>query len=347
VEFGFSLPGRGPLATPDAILELATTAEALRYASVFVTDHVVLPVSSDRSVYPYSPTGQFPGGAQQAYLEPLAVLSHLAHATRRIRLGTSVLVIPYRNPLLTAKMLATIDVLSGGRVILGAGVGWLAEEFEALQTPPFEERGRVTDEYLALMRAVWTSDPVRFDGRYYRVKDVHALPKPTGSIPIWIGGHTSAALARVGRLADGWHPIGLRPPAMLLPDEYARSVETIRTHAREAGRDPASITLSLRVPMEVRPPRAKPPAGDRPLFQGTAAEVRSDIERYAALGVSHFVFDHTIPDRKAALQNMKRFAEEVRPKVRPGASAAATSRRQGRASVHARRPAAPRRRSTR
>jgi probable F420-dependent oxidoreductase len=316
VEFGFSLPGRGPLATPDVMLELATTAEALGYASVFVTDHVVLPVSSARSVYPYSPTGQFPGGAEQSYLEPLALLAHLAHATRRIRLGTSVLVVPYRNPLLTAKMLATIDVLSGGRVILGAGVGWLAEEFEALHTPPFEERGRVTDEYLSLMRAVWTTDPVSFEGRYYRMNAVHALPKPAGRIPIWIGGHTAAALGRVGRLADGWHPIGLRPPAMLLPEEYAASVEAIARHAREAGRDPAAITLSLRVPMEVRSPRAKPPSGDRPLFQGTAAEVRADIERYAELGVRHFVFDPTLPDRKAALENMTRFADEVRARIR-------------------------------
>ena len=178
MEFGISVPGRGPLAVPNVILKMAETAEALRYASVFVTDHVVLPVSSARSVYPYAESGKLPGGAEQDYLEPLALLAHLAHATRRILLGTSVLVIPYRNPLVTAKTLATIDVLSGGRVILGAGVGWLREEFEALHTPPFGERGRVTDEYLKLMRAVWTTDPVTFDGRYYAMRDVHALPKP-------------------------------------------------------------------------------------------------------------------------------------------------------------------------
>jgi probable F420-dependent oxidoreductase len=321
VEFGFSLPGRGPLANPDVILELAAKAEHLRYSSLFVTDHVVLPASSPRSVYPYSPTGQFPGGGEQGYLEPLALLGHLAHATRKIRLGTSVLVVPYRNPLLAAKMLATIDVLSHGRIILGVGTGWLAEEFEALQAPPFEERGRVTDEYLQLMRLTWTADPVAFEGRYYRVKDVHALPKPTGRIPIWVGGHTDAALRRAARLGDGWHPIGLRPPATLLPDEYATAVERVRTYAREAGRDPSSITLSLRVPMEVRSPRAKAPAGDRPLFQGTAAEVRADVERYAALGVTHFVFDATVPERKAALTNMARFADEVRPKIRRPRSA--------------------------
>ena len=317
MEFGFSLPGRGPMARLDVIQKMAATAESLRYSSLFVTDHVVLPVSSGRSVYPYSPSGQFPGGAQQDYLEPLSMLAYLAHATKRIRLGTSVLVVPYRNPLLAAKMLATIDVLSGGRVILGVGVGWLAEEFEALAAPRFEDRGAVTDEYLALMRRAWTRDPVSFDGRYYRVNDVHALPKPRqqGGIPIWIGGHTGGAMKRAGRLGDGWHPIGMRPPAMLAPDEYEKKVSEIAAHARQAGRDPRSITLTLRVPMQVRSPRDKAPAGHRPLFQGTAPEVRADVERYAALGVAHFVFDATAPDPKATLANMERFADEVRPKI--------------------------------
>ncbi len=165
MEFGFSLPGRGPLARLDVVLKIAEKADALRYSSLFVTDHVVMPVSSAKSVYPYTTSGQFPGGLAQDYLEPLAVLSHLAHATTRPRLGISVLVIPYRHPLVAAKMLATIDVLSKGRVILGAGVGWLREEFEALGAPPFEERGSVTDEYIKLMRAAWTTDPRHVRGQ--------------------------------------------------------------------------------------------------------------------------------------------------------------------------------------
>jgi probable F420-dependent oxidoreductase len=317
VEFGFSLPGRGPLATPEQILKLATRADALRYTSIFVTDHVVLPASQARSVYPYASTGKLPGGADQDYLDPLALLGWLAHATRRIRLGTSVLVVPYRNPLVTAKILATIDRLSGGRLILGTGVGWLREEFEAVAAPPFEERGRVTDEYIALMRRTWTTDPVSFEGRYYRVKNVHALPKPAqrGGIPVWIGGHTDAAVRRAATLGDGWHPIALRPPGLLFPEEYGKRVAQIRTWAKEAGRDPSKITLSLRVPMEVRSSRAKAPAGERQLFQGTAAQVLTDIQSYARLGVSHFVFDPVVQDLKAVLANMDRFADEVRPKA--------------------------------
>ena len=321
MEFGVSLPSRGPLATPEVILKIAKRAEALGYASLFVSDHVVLPASAAGSVYPYSLTGQLPGGAAQDYLEPLALLSHLAHATRKIRLGTSVLVVPYRNPLLTAKMLATIDVLARGRLILGAGAGWLREEFEALATAPFEARGQVTDEYLALMRRAWTTDPVSFEGRHYRVKDVHVLPKPAqrGGVPVWIGGHTAAAVKRAGTLGDAWHPIGLRPPALLLPDEYAAKVKELQGWARRAGRDPGAITLTFRVPMEVRPRRAKAPAGERPLFQGTAPEVVADIQRYQALGVSHFVFDATHAEVPAVLANLERFADEVKPHVARGA----------------------------
>ena len=316
MEFGFALPGRGPLARPDLLLKIARQAEALRYNSLFVTDHVVLPASAARSVYPYSPTGKLAGGAAQDYLEPFALLAYLAQATTRIKLGTSVLVIPYRNPLLVAKMLATIDLLSRGRVILGAGVGWLREEFEALGAPPFEERGRVTDEYLRLMQSAWTTDPVTFTGRSYTVRDVHVLPKPMqkNGIPIWIGGHTEAAVRRAAQF-DGWHPIGLRPPAGLLPDEYAAKVETLRQAARAAGRDPGDITLTFRAPMQVRSPRAPVPSGERPLFQGTAEEIIADIMRYAALGVSHFIFDHVSTDVAGVLANMKRFATAVRPRL--------------------------------
>lgn len=325
MEFGLALPGRGPLATPDVVLKIAAKAEALRFASLFVTDHVVLPASTARSVYPYSPSGQFPGGSRQDYLEPLVMLGHLAHATRRVRLGTSVLVIPYRHPLTTAKMLATIDQVARGRVILGAGVGWLREEFEALGAPPFEERGRVTDEYLTLMRLAWTTDPVSFEGRYCRVRDVHVLPKPAqrGGIPIWIGGHTEAGLRRAGTLGDGWHPIGLRPPATLPPEEYAAKAARLRDYAKTAGRDPQALTLSLRVPMEVRGRRDRAPAGDRPLFQGTADEVASDVRRYQAAGATHIVFDPARPDLSALLASLERFADEVRPKI----GRAATGRR--------------------
>jgi alkanesulfonate monooxygenase SsuD/methylene tetrahydromethanopterin reductase-like flavin-dependent oxidoreductase (luciferase family) len=172
------------------------------------------------------------------------------------------------------------------------------------------------------MRTAWTSDPVSFEGRYYRVKDVHALPKPAqrAGIPVWIGGHTDAAVKRAATLGDGWHPIALRPPGLLFPEEYGQRAGQIRAWAKDAGRDPSAITLSVRVPMEVRASRAKAPAGDRPFFQGTAAEVVADIQAYARHGVSHFVFDPVSPDLKAFLANMDRFANDVRPKARSSAA---------------------------
>ena len=158
-------------------------------------------------------------------------MSFLAGATSRIRLGTSVLVIPYRNPVVTAKMLATLDVMSGGRVILGAGVGWLREEFEALHAPPFAERGRVTDEYLRLMRECWTREPVECDGAHYRMAHgERAARSPRSRAASRSGSAATRTLrcAATGELADGWHPIGHRPPANLYPDRVRG----------EGGRDP-------------------------------------------------------------------------------------------------------------
>jgi probable F420-dependent oxidoreductase len=316
MHFGFALPGRGALAVPDVLVKLAEKADGLRYATLFVTDHVVIPTSY-RSKYPYSTSGQAAGDWNQGYLEPLALMSYLAGATSKIKLGTSVLVIPYRNPVVTAKMLATLDVLSGGRVILGIGVGWLEEEFQALAAPPYAERGRVTDEYVKLMRECWTREPVEWKGRYYQMAEMSIKPKPkqAGGIPIWTGGHTDAALRRTGELADGWHPIGNRPPAILEPAEYAEKVAIIHGWARKAGRKESDITLSFRTPLDLVSARTKRGPGKRQPFRGTAPEVIADIKTYQALGVTQFVFDLVPQDLRQQLAMMERFADEVRPKV--------------------------------
>src|SRR5262245_26235954 len=173
MDFGFAFPGRGSLAVPAILVTLARKADELRYSSIFVTDHVVIP-ATQTTPYPYATTGKFAGDWTSGYLEPLTLMSYLAGETSRVKLGTSVLVIPYRNPVVTAKMLATLDVLSGGRVILGAGVGWFKEEFEALHAAPFERRGQVTDEYLRLMRECWSREPVSWQGSFYKMEAVSA-----------------------------------------------------------------------------------------------------------------------------------------------------------------------------
>jgi probable F420-dependent oxidoreductase len=324
VEFGFALPSRGPLARPSVLVRLARKAEALGFGYVTVSDHVVLPTRSS-APYPYSPSGEFPGGARQDFLEPLAAMAWLLAATRRIRVGISVLVVPYRNPVVTAKQLATLDALSGGRVVVGCGVGWWPEEFQALGAPPFAERGAVTDEYLRLMKELWTRDDPSFKGRYYQVSDVTMFPKPVQKPhpPIWIAGHTPVAIRRAGEVGDGWHPIGLRPPAGLTPAEYAEKAQQVRAHAAQAGRRSEAIRLTFRAPMEIWPtPRArkKGPGAPGTVLQGSplrgpAEKVAGDIRAYRRAGVEVFVFDFTEQDPTAMVETMERFARDVQPRV--------------------------------
>jgi probable F420-dependent oxidoreductase len=316
LELGWSLPSRGPLARVDILTRLARTADTLGYSVVTISDHVVLP-SRSSAPYPYDHTGAFPGGSQQPYLEPIPLAAWLLAATRRVRVAISVLVVPYRNPVVTAKQLATIDALSGGRLIVGAGVGWWPEEFEALAAPPFAERGAVTDEYLRLMKTLWTEDAPRFEGKYYRIGDVTMLPHPVQKPhpPIWIGGHTEPALRRTATLGDVWHPIGLRGPAGLAPDELAQKMERIRTLARQAGRDPASIGVAFRGPLDLWPRRGKPPADPLRPLAGPPDKVVADLRAYQAAGVDTVVFDFPKPDPAAMVAFMRRVAREVRPRL--------------------------------
>jgi len=312
VRFGFSLQGRGALADRDTLGTLARRAEALGYDSIFVTDRLVIPAAAT-SAYPYSPTGAFPLGPDEPWLEALTALMWLATITERIRVGTSVLVVPYRNPIATAKALATADYLSGGRIILGAGVGWWREEFAALGVP-FAERAARTDEALRLMKAVWTGERVSFEGRFWRVQDAGGTrPRPAQRphIPVWIGGHSEGALRRVGALADGWHPLGLRPPVLLHPEELGGKIRRLRQLAEEAGRDPATLTVAFKAPVALR----REPGGPRGVLAGTAAEVAEDLTRYVAAGVEHFVLDFTEPTPAGMLETLERFAAGVRPRV--------------------------------
>jgi probable F420-dependent oxidoreductase len=315
--FGFHLANRGPLARPDLLRRLARTADRLRYQVVTVSDHVVLPTRSS-GAYPYGK--EFPGGSRQPYLEPLALMGWLLSATERLRVGVSVLVVPYRNPVVTAKQLATLDVLSGGRVIVGAGVGWWPEEFEALAAPPFAARGPVTDEYLALMKELWTRDEPRFAGEHYRLADVMALPHPVQSPhpPIWIGGHTEPALRRTARLGDAWHPIGLRGEVGLGPDELATKIARLRELTRAAGRDPAAVGVVFRGPLDLWPrgrrAAAGPPGAPVPL-SGPPAKVIEDIRAYQRAGVDTLIFDFPVPEPRAMVDLMGRFARDVRPKL--------------------------------
>jgi probable F420-dependent oxidoreductase len=296
------------------LTRLARTADALGYSVLTISDHVVLPKTSS-APYPYEHSGAFPGGAQQPFIEPIPLAAWLLAITKQVKVAISVLVVPYRNPVVTAKQLATIDAMSGGRLIVGVGVGWWPEEFEALAAPPFAERGAVTDEYINLMKALWIQSDPRFEGKYYRIGDVTMFPKPAQKPhpPIWVGGHTEPALRRTATLGDAWHPIGLRGPAGLAPDELAEKLDRIRTLARAAGRDPATIQVALRAPIDLWPTHGKASASAERLLTGPPAKVAADIRAYGAAGVDTLVFDFTRPDAAAMIAVMRRVAREVRP----------------------------------
>lgn len=314
MRFGFPIPTRGPLGTLDTIRRLARAAEEYRYDSIWITDHVVIPKAST-SKYPYSADGRFDLDVAQHYLEPLTVMSYLAGVTERPAIGSSVLILPYRNPMLVAKMVATLDLLSRGRVILAVGVGWMEEEFRALNLATFKDRGAVTDEYIQILRELWTKDWPSYQGRFFSFQEVRFYPKPAQKPhpPIWIGGHTKAAIRRAARLGDGWHPIGLRPPAGLRPEEFARAAAELRSQAEAADRDPKAISLSLRAPIRFTEGTA---SDGRTPFIGSRDQIIEDILTYQRLGVSHLIFDFAGSSADAILEQLHRFAEEVRPAVR-------------------------------
>ena len=237
MRLGVHVPQWGPDATREGVLDVAVAAEKAGLDSIWVADHVVIPTAS-ATQYPYHPDGT-PFTAQDGFLEALTTLAVVAGATERLRLGTSVMVLPIRDPVLAAKMAATLDVLSNGRLTLGVGGGWWREEFAALSSS-FSNRGARLDEQLQVMRALWSGDPVRFNGTHYQFDEVSCRPAPLqpGGPPILIGGTSPAAIRRAGRLGNGWHAVGASPQEIIA----ARS--DLASAAHEAGRDPAEIIVS-------------------------------------------------------------------------------------------------------
>jgi probable F420-dependent oxidoreductase len=223
---------------PAAAIEVAEYAEANGVESVWTVEHVVVP-GGYKSAYPYSRSGRMPGGEDSPIPDPLIWLAFVAARTTSIRLATGMMILPQRNPVITAKALATLDVLSGGRVVLGAGIGWLKEEFDIIGVP-FKERGTRTDEAIEAMRVLWRDDQPTYHGRHFNFDDARLWPKPVeGVIPIVIGGHSEPAARRAGRLGDGFFP------AARDVDENARVISVMRQAAEDAGRDPAAIEITL------------------------------------------------------------------------------------------------------
>ncbi len=313
-KLGFQVLNSGPLATADAVVEMAQRAESLGYDSLVVTDHIVIPRRME-SRYPYNATGRLQFPSEAFFHEPLTMLSFLAGATRRIRFGPSVLVLPYRNPVLTAKMLATMDFLSKGRLFVGVGAGWLAEEFQAMGSPPFEVRGTVTDEWIQIMVKLWTEADPSFEGKHYRVGDVGCYPKPVQKPhpPIFVGGNSRPAIRRAARFGQSWH--AFRVPAAELRVLRAYLTEQVAA----AGRSPGACGLSVRYGVRVVGPGGDPSRGpaEEPgrVFVGTAAQVAEQIKPILELGPTDAIFDCRTGDYDEVLETMKRLAGEVWPRL--------------------------------
>ena len=271
VQLGIHLPQAGPAAGPQSIREAAQLADRLGYADVWVSDHLVVPMGAD---YPPSPY----------IFEPLVTLTWAAAATSRVRLGTTVLVLPMRNPLHVAKAFASLDQLSEGRVILGTAAGWLEAEFDALGVP-FEERGQRTDEAIEVLRRMWSEDPIteRFPVHGLTFESIRAKPQPVGKLPIWIGGHAKAAIDRAIRVGDGWHG-AFRPP-----EKIAAKIERMR-----AARPEPEFVVSMRTGWDA--------------LVDEHEKVLDEFGRYCEVGVTHFVPEPRQRERTAYLESIEAMA---------------------------------------
>ncbi|HEY1291469.1 MAG TPA: LLM class F420-dependent oxidoreductase [Chloroflexota bacterium] len=294
MHFGVALPHFSRLASREAVVTLAREAEALGYESLWTTDHVLMAADQPE---PYG-----------TILEAAITLGYVAALTERIRLGTSVIVLPQREPVLVAKQAATLDVLSNGRMILGVGAGWNEREFGYLGAS-FHDRGRRLDEYIQALRTLWSEPDPRFDGKFVHLADVSFQPRPVqaGGPPIWLGGGSRAALRRAATLCDGWHAVGVTV------EEFAAGMETIRALAGER-----TVVGSVRLRAAVGRTLANQRSargGVQTQLSGSREEVVERIQAYAAAGAAELVLHFGADDLEANLADMRHFAEEIPARV--------------------------------
>jgi len=238
MKFGLMFANAGPLGFPDQLAHLARTAEEVGLESIWTVEHVVIPVGY-KSKYPYDPSGRIPGPENVPIPDPILPLAYAAALTSKIRLGTGVVILPQRHPVYVAKEMATLDVLSRGRAILGVGVGWLKEEFDTVGVP-FEERGKRTDESIKALRSLWADEPSEFAGKFYKWGAVESQPKPVQrpGVPIVIGGHSEPAARRAARLGDGFFP------AITDVAKLSSLFKVMRAECERVGRKASEIELT-------------------------------------------------------------------------------------------------------
>ncbi|MSQ26306.1 MAG: LLM class F420-dependent oxidoreductase [Dehalococcoidia bacterium] len=321
MQFGITLPnlsGGDVHTTVDRIYALAERADALGFDIVWAVDHLVMP-DRIQSRYPYNASNVFAHAPGEHFFDALTVLSAVAARTKRIRIGTSVLVLPLRHPVLTAKMLATLDCMSGGRVTLGAGIGWMREEFSLLGAASFDQRAALSEEYVAILRELWTNPHPSHRGEFYQFEGFTAEPRPLQQpIPIWIGGNSDAALRRAARLGDGWHGISQTPA------QFSEIASRLASYRAQAGRT-GPFTTSLLQPVLLDPtaggssPEATwqtTPFGASAMT-GTPAQIATSLRRFRHAGLGAFSLYPALagqpPTTDNTLRAMDIFAQQVIP----------------------------------
>src|ERR1700747_624996 len=280
---GFALPNIGPVATAEAVAKVAQRAEALGYDSLWTIERLLWPVKP-QTPYPATPDGSLPEPYKHV-LDPLETLTFAAAHTQTIALGTSVLDIPYHNPIMLARRLTTLDQLSNGRLRLGLGLGWSKDEMDAVGAD-MTKRGAMAGEFLPVLKAVWTSNPVEFHGKFYHVPKSYIGPKPVQKPhpPIYMAAYAPAALKRLATMATGWNPVG---DAV---DSMAQMFGKVKQMAKEAVRDPSSLELVVRANLEISD---KPLSKERWIFSGNIDQIKEDLAACRSIGAHEIHFDPT------------------------------------------------------
>jgi probable F420-dependent oxidoreductase len=281
MKLGFSLPNIGPIGSAEAITKVAQRAEALGYSSLWTIERLLYPLKLQRP-YPGTPDGHLPEIYKQA-LDPLDTLTYVAAHTKKIKLGTSVLDMPYHSPVVLARRLTTLDVLSNGRLCAGLGLGWNKDEMDATGAD-MTKRGALADEFLPLLKAIWTTNPVEFHGKFFTLPKSYINLKPVQRPhpPIYLGAFVPAALKRLAKFADGWNPVFLPVPVM------AEMFGNIKQLAKEAGRDPSTLVMVVHAVLEITD---KPLGNDRMIFSGSLDQISEDVRGCAKIGASEVFFD--------------------------------------------------------
>jgi probable F420-dependent oxidoreductase len=287
MKFGYILPNYGDKISPQELLGISEVCEEVGFDSVWATDHVMMPSELKE------PYGQV--------LEPLTTLTYIASRCEKLKVGTSCIVLPQRNPIIVAKQAAALDVLSKWRVVLGLGAGWAEKEFGFLNAD-FANRGRVMDESIRLMKTLWKDDVVNFEGEFFHVKDELFLPKPMNrEIPVWIGGNGHPSVRRAIGLGDGWHPVGI-------------DVEEFADGARKIRETKKSATLSIRMTTDVRKKREAYVASNkekRVAVSGTTADIRKGIDAYKEAGLEYYCASINHPEAAEVIADLRKFSSEI------------------------------------